>query len=68
MQPRRGLLLSLGLEFELGWQNVRSGSRVLTLTRTFVLSLVGLERCLQRPTGKDFVCFYYEECSYLFFN
>ena len=67
MQPHWGLLSSLDLEFELGRQDVRSGSRVLTLTRTFILSLVGLERFVYQPTGKDFVRFYYEGC-YLFFK
>ena len=44
--------ISLDSEFELGRQDVRSGSRVLTLARIFVSSLVGLERCVQQPTGK----------------
>ena len=44
--------ISLDLEFELGQQDVQSESRVLTLARTFVLSLVGLERCVQQPTSK----------------
>ena len=63
MQPR-----GVYLAFELVWQDVRSGSRVLTLTLTFVLYLVGCERCVEQPTGKDFVSFYCEGCPYLFFN